>query len=82
MRDITELPVSIKQVLDEDERLCKEIASLMMSDIDGKMSEVEVTLRARLRQIRSVVRDMLDPEKKYSVSTAASSDDEKEGDDS
>lgn len=79
MRNIeTEMPVSIKQILEEDENLCKQIGDLILLNMSAPMSDEEVTLRARLRQVRSCLKDSLDPEKKYLVSTGngEESDDE------
>ena len=78
MRNIeTEMPVSIKQLLETDENLCKQIGDLILLNMSAPMSDEEVTLRARLRQVRSCLKDSLDPEKKYLVSTGA---DNEEGD--
>lgn len=80
MRNIEkEMPVSIKQMLEEDEKLCKEIGDLIVLNMAAPMSDEEVTLRARLRQVRSCLRDSLDPEKKYLVSTGV--DDEEDSED-
>jgi hypothetical protein len=79
MRNIeTEMPVSIKQLLETDENLCKEIGGLIVLNMSAPMTDEEVTLRARLRQVRSCLKDALDPEKKYLVSTGngEESDDE------
>lgn len=78
MRNIeTEMPVSIKQLLETDENLCKEIGGLIVLNMSAPMTDEEVTLRARLRQVRSCLKDALDPEKKYMVSTGNN----EEGDD-
>ena len=78
MRNIeTDMPVSIKQMLEEDEKLCKQIGDLIVLNMSDPMTDEEVTLRARLRQVRSCLKDSLDPEKKYLVSTGA---DNEEGD--
>lgn len=78
MRSIEkEMPVSIKQMLEEDEKLCKQIGDLILLNMGAPMSDEEVTLRARLRQVRSCLKDSLDPNKKYLVSTGA---DNEEGD--
>ncbi len=70
MRNIeTEMPVSIKQLLETDENLCKQIGGLIVLNMSAPMTDEEVTLRARLRQVRSCLKDALDPEKKYMVST-------------
>lgn len=75
MRNIeTEMPVSIKQMLEEDENLCKQIGDLILLNMSAPMSDEEVTLRARLRQVRSCLRDSLDPEKKYLVSSLTDED--------
>lgn len=79
MRNIeTEMPVSIKQLLETDENLCKQIGGLIVLNMSDPMTDEEVTLRARLRQVRSCIKDALDPEKKYLVSTGngEESDDE------
>lgn len=73
-----EMPVSIKQMLEEDENLCKQIGDLILLNMRSPMSDEEVTLRARLRQVRSCLKDSLDPEKKYLVSTGNEEDDENE----
>lgn len=79
MRSIEkEMPVSIKQMLEEDEKLCKQIGDLILLNMGAPMSDEEVTLRARLRQVRSCLKDSLDPEKKYLVSTGNEEDDENE----
>ena len=72
-----EMPVSIKQMLEEDEKLCKEIGGLIVLNMSAPMTDEEVTLRARLRQVRSCLKDALDPAKKYMVSTGNN----EEGDD-
>lgn len=77
MRNIeTEMPVSIKQMLEEDEKLCKQIGDLILLNMGAPMSDEEVTLRARLRQVRSCLKDALDPEKKYLVSTGEGDENE------
>lgn len=79
MRNIeTEMPVSIKQMLEEDENLCKQIGDLILLNMSAPMSDEEVTLRARLRQVRSCLRDSLDPEKKYLVSSLTDEDETNE----
>lgn len=79
MRNIeTEMPVSIKQMLEEDEKLVGEIGNLILINISEPMSDEEVTLRARLRQVRSCLRDSLDPEKKYLVSTGVDNEEDSE----
>lgn len=75
MRNIeTEMPVSIKQLLETDENLCKQIGGLIVLNMSDPMTDEEVTLRARLRQVRSCLKDALDPEKKYMVSTGNGED--------
>lgn len=75
MRNIeTEMPVSIKQLLETDENLCKQIGGLIVLNMSDSMTDEEVTLRARLRQVRSCLKDALDPEKKYMVSTGNGED--------
>ena len=75
MRSIEkEMPVSIKQMLEEDEKLCKQIGDLILLNMSEPMSDEEVTLRARLRQVRSCLKDSLDPEKKYLVSSLTDED--------
>lgn len=75
MRNIEkEMPVSIKQMLEEDEKLCKQIGDLILLNMGAPMSDEEVTLRARLRQVRSCLKDSLDPEKKYLVSSLTDED--------
>lgn len=75
MRNIeTEMPVSIKQLLETDENLCKQIGGLIVLNMSDPMIDEEVTLRARLRQVRSCLKDALDPEKKYMVSTGNGED--------
>ena len=72
MRNIEkEMPVSIKLMLEEDLNLCKMIGDLILLNISEPMSDEEITLRARLRQVRSCLRDSLDPEKKYLVSSVS-----------
>ena len=79
MRNIeTEMPVSIKQLLETDENLCKQIGGPIVLNMSAPMTDEEVTLRARLRQVRSCLKDALDPEKKYMVSTGNEDGDENE----
>jgi len=83
MRNIeTEMPVSIKQMLEEDEKLCKQIGDLILLNMGAPMSDEEVTLRARLRQVRSCLKDSLDPNKKYLVSTGADNEEDDEDENS
>jgi hypothetical protein len=79
MRNIeTDMPISIKQMLEEDEKLCKQIGDLILLNMGAPMSDEEVTLRARLRQVRSCLKDSLDPNKKYLVSTGNEEGDEED----
>ena len=71
MRNIEkEMPLSIKSLIERDEELCKRIGELVVLNVGATtMSPEEVTLRARLRQVRACLADILNPENKYGVET-------------